>query len=226
MRRGHSLPVSGCKIPFPWKAALRLGETSSRFNGAWLESGLFWSGLNRGAEEIKLAACETYGCRSQSLAASRHARRPTRRAFRGLARVRGPAADRPNSAACPPDVKRLARPRGRVPSTAARTMSGARKARESPIRADRSLMRSRAAIASMPTILREAISSSHRRPLATAERSILLASARIGRPPFAAPLDGWITSRSRRKVCGDHEIAITLEGWAEPSRNRISMARE
>jgi hypothetical protein len=73
MRRGYSPPVSGCKIPFPWRVALRLGETGSGYGGAWFESRPFSSGFNRGAEEIKLAACETQGCRSQSLAAGRYA---------------------------------------------------------------------------------------------------------------------------------------------------------
>ena len=118
------------------------------------------------------------------------------------------------------------RPRGRVPSTAAWTMSGARKAREIPMRADRSLTPSRAAIASTPTTLREAISSSHRRPLAMADKSFLLASARIGLAPLADSLGGRMTSRLRRKVCGDHGITITLEGRSEPSRNRISVDRE
>ena len=85
-------------------------------------------------------------------------------------------------------------------------MSGARKASGSPMRADRSLTPSRAAIASMPSILPAIISSSRRRPLATADRSFVLASARIN------SLDGWITSRFSRKACGDHGIVTTLEG--------------
>ena len=116
------------------------------------------------------------------------------------------------------------RPRGRVPSTAAWTMSGVRKARESPMRADRSLTPSRAAIASMPSTLPEIISSSHRRPLAMADRSFLLASARIGLPPLADSLGGWITSRLRRKACGDQGITINLvgrsESFAEPDFDR------
>src|SRR5271166_4682295 len=48
---------------------------------------------------------------SQSLAAGRHAAsRRVELALNGLARFQGPAADRPNSAACPSDAKR----RGRV----------------------------------------------------------------------------------------------------------------
>ncbi len=94
------------------------------------------------------------------------------------------------------------------------------------MRADRSLTPSRAAIASMPSTLPEIISSSHRRPLAMADRSFLLASARIGLAPLADSLDGRMTSRLRRKVCGDHGIAITLEGRSEASRSRISIDRE
>ena len=105
-------------------------------------------------------------------------------------------------------------------------MSGARKARESPMRADRSLTPSRAAIASMPSTLPEIISSSHRRPLAMADRSFLLASARIGLAPLADWLGGRMTSRLRRKVCGDHGIAITLEGRSDASRSRISIDPE
>src|SRR5208337_3544463 len=67
---------------------------------------------------------------------------------------------------------------------------------------------------------------SHRRPLATAHRSFVLASARIGLAPLVDSLDGWITSRLRRKVCGDQGIAITLAGRSEPSRNRISIDRK
>ena len=37
-------------------------------------------------------------------------------------------------------------------------------------------------------------------PLAMADRSFLLASARIGLAPLANSLDGWITSRLRRKA--------------------------
>ena len=94
------------------------------------------------------------------------------------------------------------------------------------MRADRSLTPSRAAIASMPSTLPEDISSSHRRPSAMADRSFLLASARIGLAPPADSLDGRMTSRLRRKVCGDHGIAITLEGRSEASRSRISIDRE
>jgi hypothetical protein len=60
----------------------------------------------------------------------------------------------------------------------------------------------------MPSTLPAIISSSHRRPLATADRSFVLASARIGLAPLADSLDGWITSRLRRKVRGD-------QGWCE-----------
>ena len=88
---------------------------------------------------------------------------------------------------------------------------------------DRSLTHSRLAIVSMPSSLPDIISSSHRRPLAMADRSFPLASARIGLVPLADSLDGWITSRLRRKACGDHGIAITLEGGSEPSRSRISI---
>jgi hypothetical protein len=77
------------------------------------------------------------------------------------------------------------------------------------MRADRSLTPSRIAIASMPTTLPEIISSSHRRPLAMADRSFLLAPARIGLAPLADSLDGWITSCLRRKVCGDHGRLVT-----------------
>ena len=52
----------------------------------------------------------------------------------------------------------------------------------------------------MPSTLPEIISLSHRRPLAMADRSFLLASARIGLAPLADLLDGWITSRLRRKA--------------------------
>src|SRR5271155_4613502 len=83
-----------------------------------------------------------------------------------------------------------------------------------------------AAIASMPSTLPAIISSSHRRPLATADRSFVLASARIGLAPVADSPDGWITSRLRRKVCGDHGIVITLEGRSVPSRSRISISLE
>ena len=51
MRRGYSPPVSGCKIPFPWRVALRLGETGSGCSGAWFEVPAlfvrFQSGLRR-----------------------------------------------------------------------------------------------------------------------------------------------------------------------------------
>jgi hypothetical protein len=93
------------------------------------------------------------------------------------------------------------------------------------MRADRSLTPSRAAMVSMPTTLPEAVSSSHRRPLAIAARSFVLASARIGRAALVASLDDWITSRLRRKVCGDQGIAITLEGLSESPRRRISIER-
>ena len=91
------------------------------------------------------------------------------------------------------------------------------------MRADRSLTPSRAAIASMPSTLPEIISSSHRRPLAMAARSFLLASARIGLAPLDNSLDGWVISRLRRKVCGDHGIVITFSRRSEPSRRRISI---
>ena len=91
------------------------------------------------------------------------------------------------------------------------------------MRADRSLTPSRLAIVSMPSTLPEIISSSHRRPLAMADRSFRLASARIGLAPLADSHDGWMTSRLRRKACGDHGIAINLEGRSESSRSRISI---
>jgi hypothetical protein len=75
----------------------------------------------------------------------------------------------------------------------------------------------------MPSTLLEIISPSHRRPLAMADSSFLLALARIGLAPPADPLDGWMTSRLRRKACGDQGIAINLEGRSESSRSRISI---
>jgi hypothetical protein len=69
---------------------------------------------------------------------------------------------------------------------AAWTISGARKASERVRRADRSLNPSRAAISSTPETLPDMISSSQRRALAMAERSFVLASARIGRVGLAA----------------------------------------
>ena len=76
------------------------------------------------------------------------------------------------------------------------------------MRADRSLTPSRLAIVSMPSTLPEIISSSHRRPLAMADRSFRLASAGIGLAALADSLDAWLISRLRRKACGDHGIAM------------------
>jgi hypothetical protein len=91
------------------------------------------------------------------------------------------------------------------------------------MRADRSLTPSRTAIASMPSTLPVIISSSHRRPFAMADSNFLLASARIGLAPLANSLDGWIISRLRRRVCGDHGIVIASSGRSEPSRRWISI---
>ncbi len=109
-------------------------------------------------------------------------------------------------------IKRdIPKPRARVPSIAAWTMSGARNASVIPIRADRSLKFSRAAIVSMPAVLPETISPSHRRAFAMATRSFERASARIGRASMAAWLGGWIISRLRRKLCGDQGTAISSD---------------
>jgi hypothetical protein len=116
-------------------------------------------------------------------------------------------------------------PRGRVPSETAWTISGARNASESDMRADRSLMSSLVTISAMSGDLPDMISSSHRRPLAMAARSFVLASARIGSAPIAAPLDGRINSRLRRKGRGDQGIETTLAGRPALCWNRTSIDR-
>jgi hypothetical protein len=56
-----------------------------------------------------------------------------------------------------------------------------------------------------------------------ADRSFRLASAGIGLAALADSLDGWLTSRLRRKACGDHGIAINLGRRLESSSSRISI---
>ena len=92
------------------------------------------------------------------------------------------------------------KPRGNVPSTAALTISGAKKASDKVIRADRSFSPARSAMASMPATLPETISSSHRRARAMPDTSRILASDRIGRGSCGPGEVGAITSRLRMKV--------------------------
>ena len=107
---------------------------------------------------------------------------------------------------------------------AAWTMSGARKASDNVMRADRSLRPSRTAIVSMLASSPDVRSASQRRPFAMAARSLVLASTRIGRGPLREVSVDGISSRLRRKACGDQGIVTTGDRAIDcaPSRSWIS----
>jgi len=116
------------------------------------------------------------------------------------------------------------KPLGSVPSTAAWTMSGATNASDSIMRTDRSLRPSRAAMVSMSATAPDVMSASHFLPFAIAARSLALASKRMGRTGSPRLSADAISSRLRRKVCGDHEIVIAADraDASASCRSRIS----
>src|SRR5207237_9126989 len=88
-------------------------------------------------------------------------------------------------------------PRGRRPSTAAFTRSGARNASEIVILTCRMLHLSRAAICSTPVTVPATLSSSQRRPRAIDATSVARVSARIGRRSGGDAEAGKMIARGR-----------------------------
>ena len=143
--------------------------------------------------------------RTEARWSDRLQRQPRSDAIRLVQAARASDAARPSSRGR--SVRReMPKPRGRMPSAAAWTMSGARNASEMVMRAERSLMPSRRAIASMSSTDPVMISSSQQRPRAMPCSSLERASARIGRaaPSRSCGPDHLVLAPHRLRRPGDH----------------------